>query len=77
MINNNIPKDYLESTNESYSLYEFITEAFKFADIAEAFECQNPINKYEANPTPSQPINIWIKLSDITSNSIAKVKKEM
>ena len=46
MINNNIPKDYIVSTNESYSLYEFITLAFKFADIPINWniDVENPLN---------------------------------
>ena len=36
---------------------------------------QNEINKYELNPTSSQPINITKKFDDITSKSIEKTKK--
>ena len=36
---------------------------------------QNEINKYELNPTSSQPINITKKFDDITNKSIEKTKK--
>ena len=36
---------------------------------------QNPINKYEASPTPSQPKNRPKKLADITNSSIAAMKR--
>ena len=37
---------------------------------------QNPINKNEAKPIPSQPRNIRMKLSAVTSNTIKPVNKE-
>ena len=36
---------------------------------------QKPISKYELSPTPSQPKNSWIRLSAVTSISMAKVKR--
>lgn len=46
MINNYMPKDYIVSTNESYSLYEFITLAFKCANIPISWhiDIENPLN---------------------------------
>ena len=44
--------------------------------LADSFLYQNPINKYEHRPTPSQPKNSCRKLSDTTSTNIEKVKSD-
>ena len=46
MINNNKPKDYIVSTNENHSLREFITLAFKHANIPIKWhiDIKNPLN---------------------------------
>ena len=41
-----------------------------------SFLNQNPIKKYEHNPTPSHPKNNCIKLSDVTNINIANVNKD-
>jgi hypothetical protein len=38
--------------------------------------CQKLINKYDANPIPSQPKNITMKLSAVTKISIKPVNKD-
>jgi len=47
------------------------------AFIAALFACirvnQKLINKYDDNPTPSQPKNIWIKVPLVTKITIQKV----
>jgi hypothetical protein len=35
----------------------FTTNAFFAATAAESLCCQNPISRYDARPTPSQPTN--------------------
>src|SRR3546814_18826068 len=42
------------------------------ASFADGRSYQKPISRYEATPTPSQPKNIWTRLSDVTSMSIMK-----
>ena len=54
----------------------FTINAFIAALFADSFLYQNPINKYEQSPTPSQPKNNCKKLSDTTSTSIEKVKSD-
>src|SRR6478672_7213970 len=51
-------------------------KALMAAALAEGRVYQNPISRYDARPTPSQPKNIWRKLSAVTSISMAKVKSE-
>jgi len=50
--------------------------AFKAA----LFACKRPyqklIKRYEQSPTPSQPTNIWMKLSAVTKINIKKVKND-
>jgi len=54
----------------------FISTAF----IADLLACtrvnQKLINKYEHNPTPSQPTNKTNKLSAVTKSTIKKVKED-
>ena len=50
--------------------------AFIAAELAEGFLYQNPINKYEARPTPSHPKNNCKKLSETTKTNIEKVKSD-
>jgi len=50
--------------------------AFMAAALAEGFSYQKPISRYEARPTPSQPKNIWTRLSAVTSISMAKVNSD-
>ena len=54
----------------------FTIKAFIAALFADSFLNQNPINKYEHSPTPSQPKNNCKKLSDTTNANIAKVNKD-
>ena len=58
------------------SAIRFIIIAFNAALLAKIREYQKFINKYEHKPTPSHPINIWIKLSAVTKISIKKVNKD-
>jgi len=51
-------------------------KAFIAAAFALGFLNQKPMRRYEARPTPSQPKNIWTRLSEVTSISMAKVKSE-
>jgi hypothetical protein len=44
--------------------------------LAKNLVYQKLINKYDANPTPSQPKNICKKLSDDTNINIKKVNKD-
>ena len=54
----------------------FITIALK-ADLFAKIRCdQKLINKYEDNPTPSQPKNNWIKLPEVNKITIKKVNKD-
>ena len=50
------------------------------ASIADLLACnlvnQKFINKYEHNPTPSQPINSCIMLSDVTNINIKNVNND-
>lgn len=50
--------------------------AFKAALFAAMRVNQKFINKYEHNPTPSQPINNCIKLSAVTKINIKIVNKD-
>ncbi len=52
------------------------TNALIAAALALGFLNQKPISKYDASPTPSQPKNIWTRLSAVTSISIAKVNSD-
>ena len=52
------------------------TNALIAAALADGLWYQNPISRYEASPTPSHPKNIWMRLSAVTSISIAKVNSE-
>ena len=54
----------------------FTIIAFIAALLACILVYQKLINKYEAKPTPSQPINIWTKLLAVTSINIKKVNKD-
>ena len=47
------------------------TNAFFAAVAADGLYCQNPMSRYEARPTPSQPTYRPRKLSASTSSSIA------
>src|SRR4051794_21658899 len=47
-----------------------ITKAFFAAAAADGLYCQNPISRYDARPTPSQPRNTPTKSDDRTSISI-------
>jgi hypothetical protein len=58
------------------SATRFIIIAFKAALFAKMRVNQKFINKYEQTPTPSQPKNSCIKLSDVTKNNIKKVNKD-
>ena len=49
-------------------------KAFKAALFALKRVNQKFISKYEAKPTPSQPIKSCIKFPDVTSTNIKKVK---
>jgi hypothetical protein len=51
------------------------TKALMAAALAAGRSYQNPINRYEHNPTPSQPKNNCTRLSDVTSISMKKVKR--
>ena len=46
------------------------------AALAVGFLYQNPINKYEARPTPSHPKNSCKKLSAVTKANMANVKSD-
>ena len=46
--------------------------AFEFATSS----CQWPMRRYEARPTPSHPISIWIRLLAITRFSIEPVNSD-
>jgi hypothetical protein len=50
--------------------------AFIAALLAASLVVQKLISKNEHKPTPSQPINIWIKLSSVTNISIKKVNSD-
>ena len=50
--------------------------AFIAAAFAVGFWNQNPIKRYDANPTPSHPKNICTRLSDVTNINIAKVNSD-
>ena len=54
----------------------FTKKAFTAADVALFLLYQNPISKYEATPTPSQPKNNCKRLFDETSINIANVKND-
>jgi hypothetical protein len=69
-INKKIPKTNITSA------IRFIIIAFKAALFANTLVDQKLINKYEHNPTPSQPTNICKKLSAVTRINIKKVNKE-
>ena len=51
-------------------------KAFIAAAFAVGFLNQNPISRYEAKPTPSQPKKSCTKLSEVTSMSMAKVNRD-
>jgi hypothetical protein len=51
-----------------------ITKALIAARFAAKRVNQKLMSKYEAKPTPSQPRNIWIKLSEVIKINIKKVK---
>ncbi len=69
----NVPKIPSEKPKSPTRL---TTNALIAAAEADGFLYQKPINRYEARPTPSQPKNIWTRLSDVTSINIAKVNSE-
>ena len=52
------------------------TKAFIAAALALGLRNQNPMRRYEASPTPSQPKNIWTRLFAVTSISMANVNSE-
>ena len=51
--------------------------AFKAAMVAVGRVYHKPLSRYDTTPTPSQPKNSCMKLFDMTSISIAKVKSAM
>ena len=57
------------------SLILFIIIAFNAALFAWSLKVQKLINKYEHNPTPSQPINNCNKFVDVTKMNIKSVNK--
>ena len=77
------------SGNERVEEREYAHDAEREAEITDAVDdegldrrgvrrgrsYQNPINRYEQSPTPSQPKNNCTKLSAETSMSMKKVKK--
>jgi len=63
-------------TKKNKSPTLLIKKAFVAAFPAWARVYQNPINKYEHNPTPSQPKNKTNKLLDETRTSIKNVNKD-
>ena len=68
--NNKIPN------NNPKSPIRFINKAFNAALLASILVNQKLINKYEHNPTPSQPKKSCIKLSPVTKINIKKVKSD-
>ena len=54
----------------------FTKNALIAAALAVSRLNQNPIRKYEHNPTPSHPKNNCKKLSDVTKVNIEKVNKD-
>jgi len=54
----------------------FITIAFNAALLAKILLNQKLINRKDAKPTPSQPINNCKKLSDVTNINMKNVKKD-
>src|SRR5699024_4379868 len=55
----------------------FTKNAFIFAYVAVGFLNQKPIKRYDTRPTASQPKKSCMKLLDITSINIEKVKSEI
>tara|TARA_B100000586_G_C20115823_1_gene433429 strand:- start:6387 stop:6644 length:258 start_codon:yes stop_codon:yes gene_type:complete len=73
------PKDFQDNkipTKRPTSPTLFNNIAFMAAFAARILVNQNPINKNEQSPTPSQPINKTIKLLDVTKIIIKNVKRE-
>ena len=54
----------------------FTIKAFIAALFAVSFLYQNPISRYEHNPTPSHPKKSCRKLSETTKASIEKVNRD-
>lgn len=50
--------------------------AFIAALLAAIRVNQKLVSRYEHNPTPSQPINIWTKFEDVTENSVKSVESD-
>ena len=63
-------KIFLSAKPKSPTL--FTTKAFIAAAFALSFLNQKPIKKYEHKPTPSQPKNNCIKLSEVTTLTLQK-----
>jgi len=72
----NIQKHNPEASKKQTSPTLLIIKAFKLALLASTLVFQNPINRYEQIPTPYHPINITIKLSELTRTSIKNVNKD-
>ena len=53
-----------------------VTKALIDASFGAFLVYQNPISRYEASPTPSQPKKSWMKLSATTSISIMNVNRD-
>src|SRR5204862_1723006 len=68
----NVPKMPSEKPKSPTRL---TTNALSAAALALGLWYQKPISRYEARPTPSQPKNIWTRLSAVTSISMAKVNR--
>jgi hypothetical protein len=66
----------IASTNVA-SPIAFMTNAFFAAATASGRLCQNPIKRYDANPTRPQPTRSNRKLPACTSSSIEKTKSDM
>lgn len=62
--------------NNITSAILLIIIAFKAALLAKIRVNQKLISKYEQRPTPSQPINNCIRLSELTNKSMKKVKSD-
>jgi len=71
-----VKKSKLIPTKKNKSPILFIRNAFVAALPACWRVYQKPINKYEHNPTPSQPIKSTKKLAEETSINIKKEKKD-
>ena len=72
----NIQKMVIMPSRKPKSPTRLTTKALIAAAEAVDFLNQNPISKYEARPTPSQPTNSCMKSAAVTSASMAKVNSD-